>query len=110
MPERNERLSVEALLAKYQGRTAIVAVVGLGYVGLPLVRALIAARFRVIGLDIDAGKIEALKHGEAYISHLPAQIFASAIEDGRFNPTTNFRDLREAEWLIPLTQVALDIV
>ena len=51
MPERNERLSVEALLAKYQGRTAIVAVVGLGYVGLPLVRALIAARFRVIGLD-----------------------------------------------------------
>ncbi len=109
MLERNERLSVEALIAKYQGRTAIVAVVGLGYVGLPLVRALIAARFRVIGLDIDAGKIEALKHGEAYISHLPAQMFASAIEDGRFNPTTNFRDLHEADAILicvptPLTR------
>jgi UDP-N-acetyl-D-glucosamine dehydrogenase len=107
--ERNEPLSVEALVAKYQGRAAIVAVVGLGYVGLPLVRALIAARFRVIGLDIDAGKIEALKHGEAYISHLPAQMFASAIEDGRFNPTTNFRDLHEADAILicvptPLTR------
>jgi UDP-N-acetyl-D-glucosamine dehydrogenase len=107
--ERNERLAVEALLAKYQGRTAIVAVVGLGYVGLPLVRALLAARFRVIGLDIDAGKIEALRHGEAYISHLPAQIFASAIEDGRFNATTNFRDLHEADAILicvptPLTR------
>jgi UDP-N-acetyl-D-glucosamine dehydrogenase len=107
--ERDERLSVEALIAKYQGRTAIVAVVGLGYVGLPLVRALIAARFRVIGLDIDSGKIEALKHGKAYISHLPAQIFASAIEVGRFNPTTNFRDLHEADAIVicvptPLTR------
>ena len=109
MLERDERLSVEALIAKYQGRTAIVAVVGLGYVGLPLVRALIAARFRVIGLDIDSGKIEALKRGKAYISHLPAQVFASAIEVGRFIPTTNFRDLHEADAIIicvptPLTR------
>ena len=109
MLERNERLSVEALLARYHGRTATVAVVGLGYVGLPLVRALIGAGFRVIGLDIDAGKIEALKHGEAYISHMPAQMFARAIEDGRFNATTNFRDLSEADAILicvptPLTR------
>ena len=109
MLERNERLSVEALVARYHGRTAIVAVVGLGYVGLPLVQALIAAKFRVIGLDIDAGKIEALKHGETYISHLPAEMFASAIEDGCFSPTTNFRDLHEADAILicvptPLTR------
>ena len=109
MLERNERLSVEALLARYHGRTATVAVVGLGYVGLPLVRALIGAGFRVIGLDIDAGKIEALKHGEAYISHMPAQMFARAIEDGRFNATTNFRDLSDADAILicvptPLTR------
>ncbi|MCI0600096.1 MAG: nucleotide sugar dehydrogenase [Beijerinckiaceae bacterium] len=102
-------MSVEALLAKYKGRTAIVAVVGLGYVGLPLVRALLAAGFRVIGLDIDAGKIEALKRGEAYISHSPAKLFARAIVDGRFNPTTAFRDLHEADAILicvptPLTR------
>ena len=91
--ERNERLSVEALLARYHERTATVAVVGLGYVGLPLVRALIGVGFKVIGLDIDEEKIEALKHGETYISHLPAQEFANAVRNGDFSPTTDFQDL-----------------
>jgi UDP-N-acetyl-D-glucosamine dehydrogenase len=98
--DRIDRLSVEALAARYRGRTAIVAVVGLGYVGLPLVRGLIGAGFRVIGLDVDAGKIDALKRGEAYISHLPASMFSSAIEDGRFNATTSFRDLYEADAIL----------
>ncbi len=109
MLERNERLCVDSLVARYHGRTAIIAVVGLGYVGLPLVRALIGARFTVTGLDIDARKIEALKQGEAYISHLPAQVFTNAIEEGRFNPTTNFSDLHEADAIVicvptPLTR------
>jgi UDP-N-acetyl-D-glucosamine dehydrogenase len=107
--ERNENLSVDTLIAKYQNRSAIVGVVGLGYVGLPLVQALIAAKFRVIGLDIDPAKIEALKHGEAYISHLPAQIFANAIADGRFKATANFKELGEADAILicvptPLTR------
>ena len=93
MLERNERLSVEALLARYHERTATVAVVGLGYVGLPLVRALIGVGFKVIGLDIDEEKIEALKHGKTYISHLPGQVFANAVRNGDFSPTTDFQDL-----------------
>jgi UDP-N-acetyl-D-glucosamine dehydrogenase len=91
---------VDALIASYHERTATAAVVGLGYVGLPLAQALIGARFRVIGLDIDEGKIEALQRGEPYLSHLPAQIFANAIEDGRFLPTTNFGDLHEADAIL----------
>ena len=98
--ERNERLSVEALLARYHERTATVAVVGLGYVGLPLVRALIGVGFKVIGLDIDEEKIEALKHGKTYISHLPAQVFANAVRNGDFSPTTDFQDLREADAIL----------
>ena len=98
--ERDEPLSVEALIAKYHERTATVAVVGLGYVGLPLVRALIDAGFKVIGLDIDEGKIEALKRGEIYISHLPAEIIAHAVNNGRFQPTTDFRDLSEADAIL----------
>jgi UDP-N-acetyl-D-glucosamine dehydrogenase len=98
--ERNERLSVEALIARYHERTAIVAVVGLGYVGLPLVRALIGAGFRVIGLDIDSEKIAALKRSETYIKHLPAEIFSTAIEDGRFTPTTNFSLLDKADAIL----------
>ena len=100
MLEHNKCLSVEALIEKYHTRTAVVAVIGLGYVGLPLARALIDAGFRVIGLDIDKEKIKALRHGDTYISHLPATTFANAIEDGRFHATTNFRDLREADAIL----------
>jgi len=99
-PERSESLPVDALLARYRERTATVAVVGLGYVGLPLVQALLGAGFKVIGLDIDEGKIEALKQGEVCISHLPAQAFANALEGGRFTPTTEFQDLHEADAIL----------
>jgi UDP-N-acetyl-D-glucosamine dehydrogenase len=107
--ERDVDLSIETLIARYQQRTAIVAVVGLGYVGLPLVQALIGAGFEVIGLDIDVRKIEALKRGDTYISHLPGQMFAGAIEDGRIKLTMNFSDLRSADAILicvptPLTR------
>ena len=90
MLERNQPLSVGTLIEKYHERIATVAVVGLGYVGLPLARALIGAKFRVIGLDIDEAKIEALKRGASYIAHLSAEMFISAIEDDRFHPNIQF--------------------
>ena len=99
-PERDASSPVDALLARYRQRTATVAVVGLGYVGLPLVQALLGAGFKVIGLDIDEEKIEALKRGEVFISHLPAQAFAKALRGGRFTPTTDFRDLQEADAIL----------
>jgi UDP-N-acetyl-D-glucosamine dehydrogenase len=100
MIEQYGHLSMEVLLAKYRDRTATVAVIGLGYVGLPLVLALIRARFKVIGLDIDEKKIQALRDGKVYIDHLPAQPLADAIESGRFHPTTNFADLHEADAIL----------
>jgi len=99
-PERDESSPVDALLARYRERTATVAVIGLGYVGLPLVQALLGAGFKVIGLDIDEEKIAALKQGEVFISHLPAQVFAKALEADRFTPTTDFRDLHEADAIL----------
>jgi UDP-N-acetyl-D-glucosamine dehydrogenase len=98
--ERNERASVEALLARFRDRTATVGVIGLGYVGLPLAWALLRARFRVVGLDIDEKKTDALRKGETYISHLPAEMFADAIKGGRFHPTTDFAALREADAIL----------
>ena len=100
MLERNKPLSVDALVKKYHARAAIVAVVGLGYVGLPLARALIGAKFRVIGLDIDDAKIEALKRGASYITHLSAEAFMSAMKSDCFHPTSNFSHLREADAII----------
>jgi UDP-N-acetyl-D-glucosamine dehydrogenase len=100
MPEQNEILSVQELLARYRERTATVSVVGLGYVGLPLVCALIQARFKVIGVDIDEKKIELLKSGETYVDNTPADLLAEAVKGGRFHPTIDFGDLREADAIL----------
>jgi UDP-N-acetyl-D-glucosamine dehydrogenase len=91
---------IDSLIARYRERTAIVAIIGLGYVGLPLVQALVSSRFKVIGLDVDANKIAALEAGRPYIRHLPAQFFASAVSDGRFIPTTDYSDLTNADAIL----------
>lgn len=63
------------LLDRLESRTATIGVVGLGYVGLPLVRALRDAGYRVIGFDIDQRKIDRLLKGESYIQHLGEEFF-----------------------------------
>ena len=55
-----------------QDKSAIVGVIGLGYVGLPLVRAFTAAGFRCLGFDVDQAKVDKLNAGESYIKHIDA--------------------------------------
>ncbi|MCI0357937.1 MAG: nucleotide sugar dehydrogenase, partial [Planctomycetaceae bacterium] len=84
----------------FQKRTAVVGIVGLGYVGLPLVRTFVAAGFRTLGFDIDAAKVERLARGESYIAHLPAEWIASSIKQGRFEPTSDMRRLAEPDAIL----------
>jgi len=91
---------VDMLLKRYQQRSAVVAVIGLGYVGLPLVKALLAVQFKVIGLDADPEKIAALKRGETYIKHMPAEPFKAAFAKGQFCPDTEFNVLSEADAIL----------
>jgi UDP-N-acetyl-D-glucosamine dehydrogenase len=100
---------IEQLLTRYKTRQATVAVIGLGYVGLPLVRALLDAGFKALGLDIDESKIEALKSGRSYISQQPAAFFQDAFRKGSFVPSADFSLLREADAILicvptPLTR------
>ena len=74
----------------------VVAVVGLGYVGLPLALHFSEASTRVVGLDIDPAKVSRLNAGESYISHLPASRIQAALDKGLFSATTDFDRLREA--------------
>ncbi len=89
-----------ALLARYQQRAAVVAVIGLGYVGLPLVKAILGAGFKVVGLDVDQAKVTALEQGRTYIRHLPAEPFSAAIAGGRFLATTDFAALKDADAIL----------
>jgi len=77
------------LLEKLQGGDATCGVIGLGYVGLPLVMELVDAGFRVIGYDVDEGKVERLRGGDSYVGDVASSAVKTAVDEGRFEPTTD---------------------
>jgi UDP-N-acetyl-D-glucosamine dehydrogenase len=83
-----------------QNKTATVGVIGLGYVGLPLIRAFISAGFRTMGFDVDQAKVDQLLAGRSYIKHIPAEWIAQYVIDGRFTPTADMRRLCEPDALL----------
>ena len=89
-----------SLRAAIQDRSARVGVIGLGYVGLPLVRAFASAGFRTLGFDVDAEKIARLRRGESYIGHIPADWIEDSVRGGRFDPTADVARMAEADALL----------
>jgi UDP-N-acetyl-D-glucosamine dehydrogenase len=77
----------EELAARIERRTARVAVVGLGYVGLPLAETFAWGGYPVIGFDIDAEKVARLRRGESYIGHIDDERVAELNASGRFEAT-----------------------
>jgi UDP-N-acetyl-D-glucosamine dehydrogenase len=88
------------LAAKIAGRTARVGVIGLGYVGLPLVLLFEEAGFPVVGFDVDAAKTEALMRGESYIRHIGGARIGKAFTAGAALATTDFARLAECDAII----------
>lgn len=96
-------------LDKIQSRRALVGVIGLGYVGLPLVRVFANAGYRVLGFDSDPTKVEKLLDGQSYIKHIDGAAMAALIHDGQFEPTSDQARLSEPTAIIicvptPLTK------
>ena len=92
--------SAAAVMDRFESATATIGVVGLGYVGLPLVRAAHAAGFPVIGYDRDRTKIDTLKRGETYLKHLGADLAKELAASERFKPTTESKDLVAADAIL----------
>src|SRR5437870_4776027 len=90
----------DELIGKIQGNKARIGVVGLGYVGLPLVLRFGEEHFPVIGFDIDPVKVRKLNAGESYIRHIPAERLQSLINEKQFEATSDFRRLAEADCII----------
>ncbi len=80
----------EAFIDTIERKTAVVGVIGLGYVGLPLILCFAEKGFTTIGLDIDGKKTAALMGGESYIRHIPSSRIQAAVEGGLFTATTDF--------------------
>ncbi len=101
---------IKQLLAKIEAKEAVVGVVGLGYVGLPLVREFTRGGARVLGFDVDAAKVKALRAGRSYIEHIPAEEIKQMLRSKRFEATTDFDRLAEADCILicvptPLTRM-----
>ncbi len=88
-----------ALIAKLKNKTACIGIIGMGYVGLPLMLRFSEMGYPVIGIDIDADKVERLNRGESYIQHIPGKAIASARMRG-FQATCDFAKARSADALI----------
>ncbi len=91
--------SLQACIDKFKTRDAIIGIVGLGYVGLPLMLRYNAIGFRVLGIDIDTDKVEKLNAGRSYIEHIACEHVAKARSSG-FEATCDFRRASECDALI----------
>lgn len=89
--------SLDALERAIENKTARVGVVGLGYVGLPLIQAFVAAGYKTLGFDVDAAKVERLLAGESYIGHIPSPWIAACVAEKTFLPTADMRRLADAD-------------
>jgi UDP-N-acetyl-D-glucosamine dehydrogenase len=92
-------MSNKQLVKKLNDKSAVISVIGLGYVGLPLMLRFVEVGYRVIGIDIDPVKVERLLRGESYIEHIASKVLAAAREKG-FDPTTDFSRIAEADAVI----------
>jgi UDP-N-acetyl-D-glucosamine dehydrogenase len=81
-------------------KSAKVGVIGLGYVGLPLVSAFVDAGFQTLGFDVDRTKVDRLLAGASYIEHIPSAWIADCVGQKRFRPTSDMTRLGEADALL----------
>src|SRR5207302_385956 len=97
------------LMERIGRRTALVGIIGLGYVGLPLARAFAQKGIAVLGFDVDPTKIIKLQRGESYIGHIGDDVVREMRESRRFEATDRFTRLDEPDVVIicvptPLTE------
>lgn len=111
MPLEFERMVMDIkkqLIEKLKRKKAVIGIVGLGYVGLPLMIRYSEVGFRVLGIDIDVEKVKKLNHGESYIEHIRSEAIKTALSQG-FEATADFARSAEVDALIicvptPLTR------
>jgi UDP-N-acetyl-D-glucosamine dehydrogenase len=92
-------MNKDALVKKLNEKSAVIGIVGLGYVGLPLSLRYAEAGYKVVGFDIDQGKVDVLNRGQTYIEHIASEGIAKAVEGG-FEATSDLARARDVDALI----------
>lgn len=89
--------AADLLVAKAHDRSALIGIVGLGYVGLPLAMEFGRAGFRVLGFDVSKGVVDALTQGRSHVQDVPSPEVARFAKGGQFAATTDLARLREPD-------------
>jgi UDP-N-acetyl-D-glucosamine dehydrogenase len=100
---------INQIKAAFKNKTAKIGIIGLGYVGLPLIMAFIEKKFQVYGFDIDETKITALNQGKSYIKHISSEKIANCTISDQFKPTNDFTKISVVDAILicvptPLTE------
>ena len=96
----NPEVAAQQLIEKINKKTALVGVIGLGYVGLPLISAFTNAGLKCIGYDVDQEKVDALAAGQSYIKHVTSATVADWLQRDMLEPTADMSRLDEADALL----------
>jgi UDP-N-acetyl-D-glucosamine dehydrogenase len=99
----------ETLADKIASKKAVVGIMGLGYVGLPLMREYCHGGLKVVGFDVDPEKVKTLNAGKSYIQHIPSSMIKELVSSKQFRATTDMKELRKVDAIIicvptPLTK------
>jgi len=97
-----------ALETKIKDKKAHICVIGLGYVGLPLIKTFLNAGFSVTGFDIDEKKVNLLNKGRSYIKHVTGRDLKPFIAKNKFRATTNPKVLSKVDVIIICVPTPLD--
>jgi len=88
---------LQQFLRKVDNREALIAIIGLGYVGLPLAAVFAEAGFRVLGVDVDDRKVDSINRGESFIEDVPEGRLRPLVEAGRISATSDYSRLQECD-------------
>jgi len=102
-------MTEEQIIKKIQKKEVLVGVIGMGYVGLPLVLRFCEVGYKILGFDVDSKKISSLKQGRSYIKTIPSSQISPFIKNGQFDVTHDFSRLSEPDCILicvptPLTE------
>jgi len=102
------KLRVKVLIDRIKKREAKIGIIGMGYVGLPLVKTFLKHGFEVTGFDIDPVKVAKLNQGQSYILHVSAEELKNYLAQGRFRATVDFSQLAQMEAILICVPTPLD--
>lgn len=100
MGTKNVQTAKRSILSDISSRKLDLAVVGIGYVGLPLAVAFAGAGFRVTGIDILSDKVDSINRGQSYVEDVSSEVLRPLVEQGKLRASTDFADLKDAGAII----------